>query len=172
MEFFFFFINLYEHRIKSKDDEYFNSFNRDNYKKEEPIDIYTRIISQDKFNKQREIEARIRTAREALDDAINMIRQQQHTILQNNDRLIIPDAPLIKNKQNYYTPENEELYDYLDKHYTKFSNKHRDFLIINEPHDLDRAVEQLVAYPATNIKERKNNGSPIITYYFKFTTKR
>ena len=51
--------NQYEHRIKRKDDEYFNSFNRDNYKKEEPIDIYTRIISQDKFNKQREIETRI-----------------------------------------------------------------------------------------------------------------
>ena len=161
--------NLYKRRIKHEDDEYFNSFNRDDYKKEDPIDVYTRIISQDRFNKQRVIEDRIRTAREALDDAINLIRQQQHTILQNNDRLIIPDAPLIKNKQNYYTPENEELYDYLDKHYTKFSNKHRDFLIINEPHDLDRAVEQLVAYDKykeTDIKERKDNGKPIITYYF------
>lgn len=71
-----------------------------------------------------------------------MIRQQQHTILQNNDRLIIPDAPLIKNKQNYYAPENEELYGNLNKHYTKFVDKHRDFLIIYEPHDLNRAVEQ------------------------------
>ena len=59
--------NLYNRKLKEQDDQFFTHFDREHYKKEEPIDVYTRIISQDKFNKQREIEASIRTAREALD---------------------------------------------------------------------------------------------------------
>ena len=119
--------------------------------------------------KQRTIEDHIQTAKDAIKKAINLIHEQQHPILQNKDKLIIPDAPLIKNKQNYYTPENQELYDYLDKHSSKFVSKHRDFLIINYPYDLDQAVEQLVVYEKyqpTDTKERKDNGEPIITYYF------
>ena len=57
----------------------------------------------------------------------------------------------------------------LIKYYHKFVNKHRDFLIINEPHDFDKAVDQLVAYnkyKTSDVIERKDNGEPIVTYYY------
>ena len=125
------------------------------------------------FFMRRAIEEKIRIAKKALKDAINLIHDQQHPILQNLNKLIIPDAPLIKNKQNYYIPKNQELYNYLDNHYHRFTSKNKDFLIINQPCDLVQVVIEFNKYftknnNLTNIVERNDQGTPIIAYYYNF----
>ena len=119
------------------------------------------------FIKRRAIEEKIVIAREALDDAINLIHEQQHPILQNENKFIISDAPLIKNKQNYYIPENQ------DDHYSRFTSKNNDFLIISPPYDFDYAVLEFNKYftkynNLTDIIERNDQGTPIITYYYNY----
>ena len=65
-------------------------------------------------------------------------------------------------------PENQELYEYLEKNGSNFKSKHKDFLIINFPYDFDRAVAALQEYdyPEIFVKERYDHGEPIVTYYF------
>ena len=110
--------------------------------------------------------------RKPINDAIEMIKNKQHPILQkdDNEKLIPPDAPLPKQEiEPPKNDDNEELYEYLDKYGHKFKSKHNDFLIVNIPHDFDKAVETLKAYdkfPQSETKERKDRGVPIVIYYF------
>lgn len=66
----------------------------------------------------------------------------------NNNRTRIN---LLKIKPNYYIPENQELYEYLDNEYDKITSKNSDFGIINPSYDLDKAIEQYTNYEKYNL---------------------
>ncbi|KAK8839981.1 hypothetical protein M9Y10_031266 [Tritrichomonas musculus] len=81
---------------------------------------------------------------------------------------------LIKSQQHHllqFEPENQEIYDYLNKHHHSFKSKHKDFLIINIPYDFDKAVEKLSyydKYSSSKTVERNDisKNKPITIYYF------
>ena len=60
------------------------------------------------------IQVAIDKAKNALNEAIQLIENHKHPVLQNPNKLIIPDAPLMRKHQKQFI-ENEELYEYLDK---------------------------------------------------------
>ena len=160
--------NYITRKIKEQDDEFFNHFNKEQYKYDNKLDELIRKNTHEKLNKRRKINddnnnnnkndnnkliaEKIRIAKEALDEAMNLIKSQQHHFLQ-------------------FEPENQELYDYLNKHYNSFISKHKDFLIINIPYDFDKAVEKLSYYDnysSSKTVERNDisKNKPIIIYYF------
>ena len=160
--------NYITRKIKEQDDEFFNHFNKEQYKYDNKLDELIRKNTHEKLNKRRKINddnnnnnkndnnkliaEKIRIAKEALDEAMNLIKSQQHHFLQ-------------------FEPENQELYDYLNKHYNSFKSKHKDFLIINIPYDFDKAVEKLSyydKYSSSKTVERNDisKNKPIIIYYF------
>ena len=160
--------NYITRKIKEQDDEFFNHFNKEQYKYDNKLDELIRKNTHEKLNKRRKINddnnnnnkndnnkliaEKIRIAKEALDEAMNLIKSQQHHFLQ-------------------FEPENQELYDYLNKHYNSFISKHKDFLIINIPYDFDKAVEKLSyydKYSSSKTVERNDisKNKPIIIYYF------
>ena len=87
------------------DNDFFNNFNRDDYKNSEPYDELTRMNVQTKFDKALAIERSINIAKQALTNALQLIQDNQHEILR---------------KQNEST-ENQELYDYLKNNHHKRS---------------------------------------------------
>ena len=167
---------IHEHKLKqilddSHEQHYQDILKRDDYFEEDINEEDERYFNtkQQQIEREFEIKEAINRAYEAVDDAIQLIKEQKHPVLQKTERLIIPEAPLIKNHQKQYFPENEELYEYLDKFAHNFTSKHSDFLMINEPHDFDRAVNEwnhYNKYPSENTIQRKDSGKPITTYYF------
>ena len=116
--------NYITRKIKEQDDEFFNHFNKEQYKYDNKLDELIRKNTHEKLNKRRKINddnnnnnnndnnkliaEKIRIAKEAFDEAMKLIKSQQHHLLQ-------------------FEPENQELYDYLNKHYHSFKSKHKDF---------------------------------------------
>ncbi|KAK8881097.1 hypothetical protein M9Y10_003825 [Tritrichomonas musculus] len=153
-----------------QDNNYFANFNKEQFKEGDKLDKLNEQINT-KQNKAKEIANKIQIAKNALKEAIDLINQKDHPILdEKHKKLIIPDSPLNQDikKEEYYEPENEELYEYLEKHIHNFDSKSEEYLIINYPFDLDRAIATLKTYDYKNdfVKERIDNKEPIITYYF------
>ncbi|KAK8864100.1 hypothetical protein M9Y10_009399 [Tritrichomonas musculus] len=153
-----------------QDNNYFANFNKEQFKEGDKLDKLNEQINT-KQNKAKEIANKIQIAKNALNEAIDLINQKDHPILdKKHKKIIIPDSPLNQDikKEEYYEPENEELYEYLEKHIHNFDSKSEEYLIINYPFDLDRAIATLKTYDYKNdfVKERIDNKEPIITYYF------
>lgn len=147
------------HAQQLEDNEYFKQFDRDEYKLTEPIDELLRITTHNNLDKQRKIQNNIRIAREALDHSINLIKQNQHSILE-------------KQRQLEQVNNNPELYEYLEHYRGKIdkSNYDGEYLIINEPHDKEEALRQYRDNPHSNTNEEsiehKINKKPIYAYYY------
>ena len=151
------------------DDEYFNNFNREQYKQIDSIERMQKDAVRDKFNeqlqrerqqsprakeereyrKQRQIERNIQIAKQALANAIELIQSNQHEILM---------------KQNK-TKENEELYDYLEQNHHKFKSKDEEYLMVNEPYDKEDALQQYKQRDKDKA-EHEFNDKPIHVYYY------
>ena len=84
------------------DDQFFKNFDKDRYKSTEPIDVIEKMKTQEKFDKFIAVERQIAVARKALTKACDLINKNLHPILQNEDILIIPDAPLNKKAHHSY----------------------------------------------------------------------
>ena len=165
---------------KRVDDEYFKQFNRDDYKIDYEIDnlhhetIKSKLARQLKLEQQleqeqlereqleqqrkRDIENNIRIAREALDNAINLIKNNQHAIFEKQRKL-----ERVNN--------NPELYEYLEHHSGKIdkSNYDGDILEVNEPQNQEDALDKLNKHHAKKDKEKtshKVDKKPIEVYYF------
>ncbi|WP_289705388.1 hypothetical protein, partial [Bacteroides acidifaciens] len=136
-------INQEFHDKQVRDDNnFFNKFDKNEYKQINSIDELTRINSQNKFDnqlKKEKLENAIKRANEAVDNAIKLIKQynKEENLKKIEQKEIHDKSHLLE----YYIPENEELYEYLDKFNNKFKSKHNDYLMINKPHDFDKAVE-------------------------------
>ncbi|KAK8840001.1 hypothetical protein M9Y10_031286 [Tritrichomonas musculus] len=111
------------------------------------------------------IQVAIDKAKNALNEAIQLIENHKHPVLQNPNKLIIPDAPLMRKHQKQFI-ENEELYEYIDKFAHKFTSKHSDFLMINEPNDFDKAVNEWQYYNKYPMSIIIKRDIPLTTYYF------
>ena len=153
-----------------EDQQFFKNFDKDRYKSTEPIDVIEKMKTQDKFDKFIAVERQIAAAKEALKKACDLINKNLHPILQNEDRLIIPDAPLNKKAQQF-NYMNGELYDYLNDHYHKFTHKqpNKEYLIINTPVDYDEAVQKMSEYEKYEVEDvvdKKFDNKPIKIYYF------
>ena len=144
------------------DNDFFNNFNRDDYKNSEPYDELTRMNVQTKFDKALAIERSINIAKQALTNALQLIQDNQHEILR---------------KQNEST-ENQELYDYLKNNHHKrslsqqschtFKSKDNAVLMINEPHDSEKAIEtyQLRNNIQDEAEHTDEQSKPIYVYYY------
>ena len=151
-------IKLFNRYQQKEDDEYFKQFDKDKYKHIEPIDEIQRMITHDRLDKQRQIQHNIRIAREALDNAINLIKNNQHAIFEKQRKL-----ERVNN--------NPELYEYLEHHKGKIdkSNYDGDILEVNEPQNQENALDKLNKHHAKNDKEKtshKVDKKPIEVYYF------
>ncbi|KAK8885237.1 hypothetical protein M9Y10_040682 [Tritrichomonas musculus] len=127
-----------------QDNNYFSNFNKEQFKEGDKLDKLNEQINA-KQNKAKEIANKIQIAKNALNEAIDLINQKDHPILdEKHKKLIIPDSLL-----------NQDI-------------KKEEYHIINYPFDLDRAIATLKAYDYKNdfVKERIDNKEPIITYHF------
>ena len=164
-------INQEFHDKQVRDDnDFFNKFDKNEYKQINSLDELARINSQNKFDnqlKKEKLENAIKRAYEAVDNAIKLIKQynKEENLKKIEQKEIHDKSHLLE----YYIPENEELYEYLDKFNNKFKSKHNDYLMINEPHDFDKAVEvwdYYTKYDKDYVDKEEYNGSPIVIYYF------
>ena len=117
--------------IRNADNEFFNNFNKSEYKVTDPLDELIRINAQNKFdeqlNKQRRIEHAIQRAKDAVSEAIQLIKESKIPALNKVDRTDIKNrSDDISHLLDYYIPENalaEPARRLLLKENTKSRNK-------------------------------------------------
>lgn len=90
------------------DNEFFNNFIESEYKASDPLDEFTRMYSQNKFDKQREV----------VDDSIQIINEFKTPAFNKVESKFIHDKSHLL---EFFIPENEELYKYLTKNNHKFT---------------------------------------------------
>ena len=158
-----------EYQNKRNEQNYNNNIaNRESFYDEQPNESDVEYFEQEqnKIKRHYEIEDAIKRANEAVDNAIQLINEFEKSNLKKIEPKLIKDKSHLL---EYYIPENEELYEYLDKFNNKFKSKHNDYLMINEPHDFDKAVEvwdYYTKYDKDYVDKEEYNGSPIVIYYF------
>ena len=159
--------SFYEDEPNESDIQYFNEqqsqINQDFANKRNEENYNKNIANRESFYDDKldepnveyfeRIEQAVKRAHDAVKDAIRLINESKPNLKKVEPKLINDKSHLLE----YYVPENQELYEYLDKFNHKITSKNNDFLIINEPHDFDKAVETLNRYenrPETNIFQK------------------
>lgn len=154
---------------ESKDEAVSSPFAEQN--EQQSCDLLT-VSDNEGRKRQQQIEANIKTARDALDKAIQLMK---------DEKVLLRPLPPRTNKQPQryadirFNHENAELIEYLKKFGHGFKSKNESYLVVNEPNDYIKAVEALLHYKKYDNeyitdREDEDNKEPIKIYYFNHLT--
>ncbi|KAK8847817.1 hypothetical protein M9Y10_018849 [Tritrichomonas musculus] len=152
-------------KIKREDDTYFKNLNRDEFKVKDPLDELMRMDVHDKFENDRKHERQAITVKENYKRMFDDLRKPLPKL-----------NPIPSDWKPYsqilFEKENQELLEYFEKHGHEFENIDTENLMVNQPHDEQKALAVLEEtrrkYPNDfEIVEKiiEKDKDPIIGYY-------
>ena len=159
---------------RKEDEKYFKKMNKDKYKKVDPFDEHVRDKMKAKFNYRIQKESNEIKNMERVYNTSKEVYKEMLDKLVNEKPILRPLPPgemldLKPNSEYLFEKNNEMLIDYFTKFGHEFENKDDEYLIVNEPHDKEKARAELLVHRKKylNVSEMvtKNKKDPIVVYY-------